>query len=127
MSVAYVDSSVLVAIAFQDERSASLVDRLADFDRLSCSNLVEAEVSSVCRREMIEPDPDIMSDISWIFPDRPLSPEIARVLGVGYLRGADLWHLATALYFASEPRDMAFVTLDIRQRDVAEALGFPVV
>ncbi|MCY4474401.1 MAG: type II toxin-antitoxin system VapC family toxin [Chloroflexi bacterium] len=124
MRVAYVDSSVLVAITFQEERSANLEDWLNGFDRLTCSNLVEAEVKSACARESIELVTAFMNDIVWLFPDRPISPEIVRVLAAGYLRGADLWHVATALYFASEPENVAFLTLDIRQRDVAEALGF---
>ena len=124
MSIAYVDSSVLVAITFREERSAKLEDWLNGFDRLTCSNLVEAEVKSACARESIELEPAFLEDIGWVFPDRPISPEIVKVLATGYLRGADLWHVATALYFASEPDDLAFLTLDIRQRDVAEALGF---
>jgi len=124
LRVAYVDSSVLVAITFQEERSANLEDWLNGFDRLTCSNLVEAEVKSACARESIELVTAFMNDIVWLFPDRPISPEIVRVLAAGYLRGADLWHVATALYFASEPENVAFLTLDIRQRDVAEALGF---
>ena len=127
MNAAYVDSSVLVAIAIREERSSSLIECLDGFDRLTASNLVEAEVKSVCQREGNELDPDFISDISWVFPDRPLSAEIAKVIGAGYLRGADLWHVATALYIASEPGEMTFLTLDIRQRDVAEELGFRVV
>ena len=122
--MAYVDSSVLVAIMLAEDGSASLNDRLDEFDRLVGSNLVEAEVKSARIREEIESDPAFLYRINWIFAGRPLSLGIAKVLGVGYLRGAGLWHVATALYFASEPEDMAFLTLDIRQRNVAEALGF---
>ena len=43
-----------------------------------------------------------------------------------HLRGADLWHIATALYTTPEPGDISFVTLDHRQRTVAKALGFHV-
>lgn len=57
-------------------------------------------------------------------PDRPLSSEITAVLEAGYLRGADLWHVAVALYHAEDPREVTFVTLDNRQRAVAAALGF---
>ena len=62
--------------------------------------------------------------MSWIIPDRPLSPEIGRVLTAGYVRGADCWHLATALYLAEDPSELVFLTLDARQKDVALALGF---
>ena len=41
-------------------------------------------------------------------------------------RGADLWHIATALYLAREPGAISFVTLNERQRAVAVALGFQV-
>ena len=42
-----------------------------------------------------------------------------------YLRGADLWHVATALYLAESPADVDFLTLDPAQREAAAALGFP--
>jgi hypothetical protein len=60
-----------------------------------------------------------------VFPDRPLGPEIVRVLEAGYARGADVWHLATALYLADDPADLPFLTLDVRQRELARALGSP--
>ena len=66
-----------------------------------------------------------MADIEWILADRRLSAEIVTALGAGYVRGADLWHLATALY-AEAPGDMAFITCDQRQSRIAAALGFQV-
>ncbi len=66
----------------------------------------------------------LIDDLDVIFPLRSLSDEIARVLDAGYLRGADCWHLATALYLAPDPRELTFVTLDARQREVAETLRF---
>ena len=47
------------------------------------------------------------------------------MLSAGYLRGADLWHLASALYLAGNPRNLPFITLDERQEVVARKLGFP--
>ena len=64
------------------------------------------------------------SAIEFVIVDRPLSPEVTRVLSAGYLRGADCWHLATALYVAPDPADLTFVTLDSIQRKVARTLGF---
>jgi hypothetical protein len=60
-----------------------------------------------------------------VLPDRPLGGEIGVVLSAGYLRGADLWHLASALYLAGNPRNLPFITLDERQEVVARKLGFP--
>ena len=59
-------------------------------------------------------------------PGSALTREFETALQVGYLRGADLWHVATALYMSPEPGDISFVTLDRRQRNVAKALGFRV-
>jgi len=65
-----------------------------------------------------------LAGLEWVSPDRPLGAEINAVLDAGYLRGADCWHVATALYFATDPSRLAFLTLDARQGEVAKALGF---
>ena len=94
------------------------------FTRLVSANLLEAEVRSVLHRDGRPFAPRILTDIEWVFPDRSLSPEIERALSAGYLRGAGLWHVATALYFSPLPSSLAFITLDNRQSEVAAALGF---
>ena len=126
MSFAYVDSSILAAIVFEEDGSETFHAWLAGFDGLMCSDLVEAEVKSACFRERATLDPTFFSNIDWILPNRALSPEISNVLAVGYLTGADLWHVATALYYASDPSEVGFLTLDMRQRNVARELGFQV-
>ena len=88
------------------------------------SNLLEAEVRAAYSRVGEEFDFDSLSAINWIFPDRPLTSEILMVVEAGYLRGADLWHLASALYLTPDPREVTFITLDERQAEVARALGF---
>lgn len=125
MKVAYVDTSCLVAIAFGERGATALARRLDGFDELVSSNLLEAELRAAFVREAVEPDPALSASLSWIIPDRPLTMEIARVLQAGYLRGADCWHVATALYLAEDPAAISFLTLDERQRAVARALGFP--
>ncbi len=124
MSVAYVDTSCLVAIAFDEPGSAALASRLAAFEHLIASNLLEAELRSAFLREGVDPDPRFTEGIAWILPERRLTPEIDRTLAVGQVRGADLWHLACALYVAESPADIAFASLDERQRQVAALLGF---
>ncbi len=71
-------------------------------------------------------DAEVLSSIEWILPDRPLAIELARALEAGYLRGTDLWHIATALYIAPRAEEIGFITLDGPQREVAAALGFQV-
>lgn len=124
MSGAYVDTSVVVAIAFSEASAAVVTRRLREFDEIVASNLVEAELRSVCRRERRAVDLTLLDEVEWIHPSRPLSEQIARVLEAGYVRGADCWHLATALYIAPDPGEIVFLTLDHRQRDIAKALGF---
>ena len=126
MSVAYVDTSALVAIAFNERGAAILSKRLDAFSRLLSSNLLEAELRAAFTREGHRFESRLVSGIEWVLPDRPLTGEFEKVLGVGYVRGADLWHIATALYLAREPGAISFVTLDDRQRAVAAALGFQV-
>ena len=69
-------------------------------------------------------DTRLFDELEVVFPPRTLGPEITRVLEAGYVRGADCWHLATALYLAPDPSELTFITLDERQGAVAKALGF---
>ena len=124
MSVAYIDTSVLVALAFEEPDSTEMRNRLQEFSRLLSSNLLEAELRAACARESCSFSEGLVADLTWVFPDRSLAPELAAVLTAGYLRGADLWHVASALYVAPAPGDLWFVTLDERQRSVAATLGF---
>ncbi|MDE0226778.1 MAG: PIN domain-containing protein [Gammaproteobacteria bacterium] len=127
MSVAYVDSSALAAIAFDEPRASKLASRMDEFDRLISSNLLEAELRAAFMRERLEFQESIVLGIDWILPDRTLAPEFKTVLRAGYLRGANLWHLATALYVSSGRPRLSFATLDARQAGVADALGFAVL
>ena len=124
MKVAYVDTSCLVAIAFGEKGATAIGRRLEGFDELLSSNLLETELRASFVRENVEPDASYLDAIGWILPDRPLSQEMSVVLAAGCLRGADLWHLACALYVVDRPQEMSFVTLDNGQWAVAEALGF---
>lgn len=126
MSAAYVDTSCLVAVAFGERSSAAIDRRLRKFDELVSSNLLEAEFRAAFRRERVEYVPEAVAGISWLIPDRPLSEEIERVLQTGYVRGADCWHLAAALYVSPEPSSITFLTLDSSQLESAKELGFAV-
>lgn len=93
---------------------------------LFASVLLEAEVRSAIARAGRPFEQHVLSGIQWILPDRPLTVEIDAVLHVGYLRGADLLHMATALYAAGDSREMAFLTLDSRLHGVTQVVGFEV-
>lgn len=127
MRTAFLDTSVLAAIALGEHSAHAARKRLAAFDRLSATLLLEAELYALLHREGAPAAQRVgpwLAGIEWVYPDRSLRPEIEAVLDAGHVRGADCWHLAAALYFATEPADISFVTLDARQGAVAKALGF---
>lgn len=124
MKVGYVGTSCIVALALGEPAAAKLQRRLSRFDELHASDLLEAELKSVMARERSAATPALFKGISWVTPDRPLHAEIERVLTAGYVRGADCWHLANALYLADDPSSITFLTLDVRQASVARKLGF---
>lgn len=126
MRVAYVDSSCVVAISLAEAGSTALAQTLEAYDVLLSSNLLEAELRAALRREKMTADPsELLSSIAWVHPDRALTSEITVILDAGYVRGADLWHLASAL-FVDPNRKIAFLTLDARQRKIGNQLGFAV-
>jgi len=124
MKTAYVDASYLVALALGERGGTRLAKSLKAYDRLLASNLLEAELRSALHRERVTADPgDLLSEITWAHPDRTLSAEMSTILDAGFVRGADLWHLAVALFIDPE-REIDFLTLDERQRAVSRKLGF---
>ncbi len=128
MTSAYVDSSAILSVALDQPGSAEVRRRIGRFDGIYASNLAEAEIRSAFAREGIDASQAerALASVAWVLPERPLSSEIARVLAAGRLRGADLWHLACALYLEPDPDELVFLTLDRLQRDAAARLGFPV-
>jgi hypothetical protein len=108
VNLAYVDTSCLVAIAFGESGARRVAARLGRFDRVFSSNLLEAELRSALIREGVSGD-----------AARPL---LAGIAATGYVRGADLWHLACALFLEPDGRDLVFLTLDRRQAEVAARL-----
>lgn len=125
MNVAYVDTSCLVAVAFNEPEAEDLANRLQSFDRLISSNLLEAELrAALVRENVVEEDTSLLSWVTWMYPNRQLSAEFGRVLSCGYVRGADLWHLACALSLVTDPQQITFATLDQRQLEVATMLRF---
>jgi hypothetical protein len=123
--LAYVDTSCLVAVALQEAGAARVAARLGRFDRLFSSNLLEAELRSALLRERVDADVlAFLSWLAWILPDRPLTREFERICAAGYLRGADLWHVACALFLSPDPGELTFITLDGTQADIARRLGF---
>lgn len=124
-TAAYVDGSAILSVALREPAGPDIARRLADFTTLYSSNLLVAELQAAYVRERREFDADWLSEILLILPNRSLYQEIAAALQIRYLRSADLLHIATALYAVNAiGLEMAFITLDNRQREVAAGLGF---
>jgi len=125
MKAAFVDTSCLVAIALGEPGSRKVATRLAEYEAVFASGLLEAELKAILRREELPGDlRELLPELQWVCPDRPLTDEIDQVLEAGYVKGADAWHLACALYLSPGGRELRFETLDARQRTVASKLGF---
>lgn len=123
MRLAYVDTSCVVAAAFAEPSARTVREAVSAYDELVSSNLLEAELRSSAARESVTLEEAWLEPFSWVLPLRPLSGELSRALAGGYLRGADLWHVACALYVAGDVAALDFLTLDARQREIAAAAG----
>ena len=126
MSTAFVDTSVILAVAFREGDFRRVAERLRDFDTVYASDLLEAELRSACRRDNRAVEERLLESLDVVHPPRSVSAEMQRVLHAGYVRGAHCFHLATALSLAPQPAELTFLTLDKRQREVAAVLGFMV-
>lgn len=115
---------MLLSLSFEEPGWEAIAAHLDGFRSVFACDLVEAELRSAHRREGRILRDGFLDQIEFVFPDRTLRPEFERVLVAGYVRGADCFHLAVALSLVENPRDLTFLTLDKRQREVAAALGF---
>lgn len=126
MSTYYIDSSVIVALMFEESESQKMRGWLNKADELVSANLLEAEVFSAGFREKITKN-EIMSfvdKVSLFFPPDSLERELDEVLRLSYIRGADAYHLSAALRLDPKRKKLIFLTHDHKQRLSAEKLGF---
>ena len=68
MATAYVDSSTLLAIAFNEEGGVDVRQQLADYSRLVSSNLLEAEARAAFAREGRAFKDSSLYGIEWVLP-----------------------------------------------------------
>lgn len=131
MKRAYIDASAIVGLHFHEAAGAGLWKRIRTFDQLISSALTVAEVLAALKREkrsLSEAD-GLLDRVSMFTPDSSLREECEEALKHGSLRGADLWHVATALAIAGRKHRKAlmFITLDDQQGEVCAELGFNVL
>jgi PIN domain len=116
-------------LLFEEPRAGAVARKLESLDELFSAALFVAEMLATLNREnrpLTDADA-LLSAVSLVFPDQPLASECKEVLGLGYIRGADLLHLATAVFLAGSERErLLFVSLDEPQKRRASQLGFRV-
>lgn len=124
----YLDASAILSVILNEEASEYFFKEI-EGKQLFSSRLLEAEVLSTLKREGIEFSKFEYYEpmITWIMPDRSLKSEVVKILEKKYLRGADLWHLACAMYALGESGNSEFCSLDKSQRAAARANGFKLV
>ena len=129
--VAYLDPTALIPIIFGEEPVGSVTqERLDNFPILMSSNFLETELRVAFERADVIFDPDWLSGIEWVLPNRDLGAEMARLQDFASLSPARMWHLANAMYLASRlsltsrRTGLAFITLDEQQETAANELGF---
>jgi hypothetical protein len=124
LETAYIDTSLLIGLRFQKPVPALV--RLSRQYQLYSGELLIAEVLAFGKRKAIDENLlwKAFRGISWIIPEGSVSGECRRVIQSGYVRGADLWHLACACYLSPNPEELVFLTLDEQQRNLAVRLGF---
>jgi predicted nucleic acid-binding protein len=127
VTTAYLDSSVLLSIAFREPTATGLQRILGRYDRLVSSDLIVAECLSAAQREEIDHETMLttLRPIALILLSRSLAREMREALDEGPLRGADLWHVACAMFLAADARaEVAFLSRDQPQRRLAKRVGF---
>jgi predicted nucleic acid-binding protein len=128
VKIIYVDTSVLVCVFFTENHPLvnHFSDTLNNADEVLSSSLLEAEFLSVIKREglPLKESLTLLEPVSLIIPERSLLVELKHIFDLSYLRGADAYHLATALYLDPSAKNLSFLTADKEQQDAAQKLGF---
>jgi predicted nucleic acid-binding protein len=128
-SLVYIDTSVLVSVFFKEDVSSKYLNFFSKKYQLISSSLMLAEFYSVLNREKVEIafSQDLLSYIQIINLIDDLDYYLKEVLDHGYLKGADLFHLAVAHQLSPYGEELFFLTADKQQARIATKLGFKVI
>ncbi|MBN2717799.1 MAG: PIN domain-containing protein [Deltaproteobacteria bacterium] len=125
MKIGYIDTSVLVAMAFDDAGGSFIGRFVKTFDRLYSSSLLEAEFFSAAAKEnRLDDARQFIRPVRFIYPDTNLTDYHEQVLKKGNVEGSALHHLSCALYLFQQPAEVFFLSLHPTQSSLAAALGF---
>jgi len=129
-AVIYWDSSALLSALFKDDKSRR-AKAIAEQDALHLlTTLAYAEVNAVISRMkrehiltevLVQSAHEILDRGPWRrISFSPEWPMIRRLAAKHALRGADLWHLATAMTLKREFPELSLLTFDKRLKTAAE-------
>ncbi|MBI2083106.1 MAG: PIN domain-containing protein [Deltaproteobacteria bacterium] len=128
MTKIYVDSSVVVAMLFGEEKSPKYREIFARQSEILSSYLLEAEVYASARREKIPLDSasKLLTDVTLIAPGRSLEYEYQKVFQHGYCRGGDAFHLAMMVHIDPDFSSLELLTADRQQEEIARKIGIKI-
>lgn len=128
MQALYIDSSALMALLFKQSDHINIKKIMINANELISSNLIIAECFSACTREKFDKILcwEFLQEISMVIPESKLQLELEKVFHCGYLRGANAYHLACALYLDNNTQELGFLSRDQNQCLVAQQLGFKI-
>lgn len=129
MSIGYVDTSFIISILLEEASYKKNLNKFYSIDQIFVTNLLESEALSTLKRNKITKfDKNLFERVDWISIPERLTEFLAKIFSIGYLRGADAHHLASALWIvgAENTSECHFLTLDENQKAVAKKLGFKV-
>jgi predicted nucleic acid-binding protein len=121
----YIDASAIAGLLMGEPSAQALLAKVDANSLRYSSPLLEAEVLSVAKRENIgfESVAEFLDRIVYV-QTQSLRTQLEEVLEVGYLREADAYHLATAVFLDSKRDNLVFVSLDQNQKKLAGRMGF---
>lgn len=125
MKVGYIDTSVLVSMAFDDGGGAFIARAVRTFDRLYSSSLLESEFVAVAAKGGVLDQVDrLLRPVRLVRCQVSLKDQLGIVASHGAVGGASMHHLAIALYLFPSPSEVTFLSLSDIQTKQAAKLGF---
>ena len=126
----YLDTSAWIAWKFSQPGKELLTKVWRPEATFISAPILAAEYVAFLRRieRLSEGQPEEeLSFLRWIIPGEVIFKEFSLCINAGDLKGADLYHLAAAAWFAEDNRsELTFLTCDKQQKKVAQKLGFKV-
>lgn len=126
----YLDTSAWIAWKFAQKGQEIFKKVSVGRDTIISSPLLVAEYFSFLKRidglEKARFQTEL-SFIRFVYPADPLFEHYARYDHGTFLKGADLYHLTTAIWFADGfAKELGFLSCDTSQRLAAKSVGFRV-